>query len=258
MAGYIGPLGRMVKILWPAPVKVTNPTGYAVKESPARRWAFVTSPASAPRREWSLEVTGTNAETSELAQLVAGAFGGGPWVFVPDEATVTNVLTPAESMLAGVANAGAVDVVGGAGARSHTGGGLIAIAEACPCIPGEPVTVTVDMAGASGVLTVQPVNAAGQPVGSARVSSPSGELMERVSVTIPALPLGARAVRIQTRGASTVTRPQVTWTDGPVPWDVGAGASSVIIEEAQTTYNNYEFYMREMWRTLSLTIREVG
>lgn len=258
MAGYIGPLGRMIKILWPTPVKVTNPTRYATKDAQARRWAFVASPASAPRREWSLEVTGTNAETAELAQLVAGAFGEGPWVFVPDEATVTNVLTPAESMLAGVANAGAVDAVGGAGGRSHTGGGLVTIAEACPCIPGEPVTVTVDMAGASGVLTVQPVNAAGQPAGPARTVRPSSELMQRVSVTIPALPLSARAVKIQTRGASTVARPQVTWTDGPVPWDMGAGAASVIIEEAQTTYASYEFHMREMWRTLSLTIREVG
>lgn len=243
MAGYIGQLGRMVKILWPTPVKVTNPTRYAVQSAPARRWAFVSSPASARRREWSLEVTGTNAETAELAQLVAGAFGDGPWVFVPDEATVTNVLTPAESMLSGVAN---------------SGGSPITIAEACPCIPGEPVTVTVDMAGASGVLTVQPVNSVGQPVGSAVTARPAGELMERVSVTMPALPLGACAVKIQTRGSTTVTRPQVTWTDGPVPWDMGAGAASVIIEEAQTTYTSYEFHMREMWRTLSLTIREVG
>lgn len=258
MAGYIGELGRMHKILWPTPVKVTNPTRYEVQSAPSRRWAFVSSPASARRREWSLEVTGTNAETAELAQLVAGAFGDGPWVFISDEAAVTNVLTPEESMLSGVANAGAADGVGGVGARSRTGGGPIAIAEACPCIPGEPVTVTVDMSGAAGVLVVQPVNAAGQPVGSAVTARPSGELMERVSVVIPALPLGACAVKIQTRGSTTVTRPQVTWTDGPVPWDMGAGAASVIIEEAQTTYTNYEFHMREMWRTLSLTIREVG
>lgn len=258
MAGYIGTLGRLVKILWPTPVKVTNPTRYAVKDAPARRWAFVSSPASAPRREWSLDVTGTNVETSELVQLVAGAFGEGPWVFIPDEATVTNVLTPAESMLLGVANAGVAAAVGGAGARSHVGGSQITIAEACPCIPGEPVTVTVDMAGSSGVLTVQPVNAVGQNVGTARSARPSGELMQRVSVTIPALPLGACAVKIQTRGASTVARPQVTWTDGPVPWDVGSGAASVIIEEAQTTYTSYEFHMREMWRTMSLTIKEVG
>ena len=258
MAGYIGELGRMYKILWPTPVKVTNPTRYDVQSAPARRWAFVSSPASARRREWSLEVTGTNAETAELAQLVAGAFGDGPWVFISDEAAVTNVLTPAESMLSGVANAGAADGAGGAGARSRTGGGPITIAEACPCIPGEPVTVTVDMAGAAGVLVVQPVNAAGQPVGPAVTARPSGELMERVSVTMPALPLGACAVKIQTRGSTTVTRPQVTWTAGPVPWDMGAGAASVIIEEAQTTYTSYEFHLREMWRTLSLTIREVG
>lgn len=258
MAGYLGQLGRMVKILWPTPVKVTNPTRYEVQSAPARRWAFVSSPASARRREWSLDVTGTNAETAELAQLVVGAFGDGPWIFVPDEATVTNVLTPAESMLSGVANAGAADGVGGAGARSRTGGGPITIAEACPCIPGEPVTVTVDMAGAAGVLSVQPVNAAGQPVGPAVTARPSGELMERVSAVIRALPLGACAVKIQTRGSTTVTRPQVTWTDGPVPWDMGAGAASVIIEEAQTTYTSYEFHLREMWRTLSLTIREVG
>ena len=96
MAGYIGELGRMHKILWPTPVKVTNPTRYEVQAAPSRRWAFVTAPVWARRREWSLDVSGTNREITGLAQLVAGAFGPGPWRFISDEAAVTNMLTPAE------------------------------------------------------------------------------------------------------------------------------------------------------------------
>ena len=50
MAGYIGELGRMHKVLWPTPVKVTNPARYEVQSAPSRRWAFVTTPAWARRR----------------------------------------------------------------------------------------------------------------------------------------------------------------------------------------------------------------
>lgn len=257
MAGYIGELGRMHKILWPTPVKVTNPTRYEVQSAPSRRWAFVTTPAAARRREWSLDVTGTNREITGLSQLVAGAFGPGPWRFISDEAAVTNVLTPAESMLDGIANGGYVDGVGGPAAASCVGGGEVIIAQSVPVPDGSPVTVSVDTAGDT-VLTLQPVNAAGRPVGNARVERARRQVMHRLQVTIPVFPAGAVALKITASGYKTLCRPQVVWLDSCPRWDMGAGADSVIVEEATTTYTEHEFWTQDTWRTMSLTIKEVG
>lgn len=257
MAGYIGELGRMHKVLWPTPVKVTNPTRYEVQSAPSRRWAFVTTPVWARRREWSLDVTGTNREVTGLSQLVAGAFGPGPWRFISDEAAVTNVLTPAESMLDGIANGGYVDGVGGPAAASCVGGGEVIIASSVPVPDGSPVTVSVDTAGDT-VLTLQPVNAAGRPVGNARVERARRQMMHQLQVTIPVFPAGAVALKITASGYKTLCRPQVVWLDSCPRWDVGAGADSVIVEEATTTYTEHEFWTQDTWRTTSLTIREVG
>ena len=195
MAGYIGELGRMHKVLWPTPVKITNPTRYEVQSAPSRRWAFVTTPVWARRREWSLDVSGTNREITGLSQLVAGAFGSGPWRFISDEAAVTNVLTPAESMLAGIANGGYVDGVGGPAAASCVGGGEVVIASSVPVPEGSPATVSVDTAGDT-VLTLQPVNAAGRSVGNARVERARRQVMHRLQVTIPVFPAGAVALKV--------------------------------------------------------------
>lgn len=257
MAGYIGELGRMHKILWPTPVKVTNPTRYEVQSAPSRRWAFVTTPAWARRREWSLDVSGTNREVTGLVQLVAGAFGSGPWRFISDEAAVTNVLTPAESMLAGIANGGYVDGVGGPAAASCVGGGEVVIAQSVPVPAGSPVTVSVDTTGGT-VLTLQPVNAAGRPVGNARVERAQRQVMHRLQVTIPVFPAAAVALKITASGYTTLCLPQVVWLDSCPRWDMGAGADSVIIEETTTTYTEHEFWTQDTWRIMSLTIKEVG
>lgn len=257
MAGYIGELGRMHKVLWPTPVKVTNPTRYEVQTAPSRRWAFVTAPVWARRREWSLDVSGTNREITGLAQLVAGAFGPGPWRFISDEAAVTNVLTPAESMLDGIANGGYVDGVGGPAAASCVGGGEVIIASSVPVPDGSPVTVSVDTAGDT-VLTLQPVNAAGRPVGNARVERARRQVMHRLQVTIPVFPAGAVALKVTASGYRTLCRPQVVWLASCPRWDMGAGADSVIVEETTTTYTEHEFWTQDTWRTMSLTIREVG
>ena len=257
MAGYIGELGKMHKILWPTPVKVTSPTRYEVQSAPSRRWAFVTTPAWARRREWSLDATGTNRELTGLSQLVAGAFGNGPWRFISDEAAVTNVLTPAESMLDGIANGGYVDGVGGPAAASCVGGGEVIIASSVPVPDGSPVTVSVDASGDT-VLTLQPVNAAGRPVGNARVERARRQVMHRLQVTIPVFPAGAVALKVTASGYKTLCLPQVVWLDSCPRWDMGAGADSVIVEEATTTYTEHEFWTQDTWRTMSLTIMEVG
>lgn len=257
MTGYIGAVGRMLPLVWAEPAQVKRPTRYATQDAPGRRWAFVSTPASARRREWTLEMTGTQREMHPVLQLAAGYFGNGPWWFVTDEAAMTNVLTPAQSMLQGVANAGAADTVDGVSAVSVVGGGQVTLAERVPAIPSEPVTVSVDAAGAT-VLTVQPVNAAGLAVGPAKMVRADGELMQRIHATIPSLPAAACAVTITARGYTTLACPQVVWSDEPAAWDVGQSSDSVIIEESSSTHTGFEFYTRDWWRNASMTIKEVG
>lgn len=257
MTGYIGHPARMLPLLWAEPAPVKRPTRYAVQEAAGKRWAFVSAPAMARRREWTLDMTGTQREMHSVLQLAAGYFGDGPWWLVTDEAAMTNVLTPAQSMLEGIANAGATDTVGGVSAVSVVGGAAVTIADLVPAIPGEPVTVSVDASGET-VLTVQPVTATGANVGAPRVVRANGKLMQRLHATIPALPAGARGVKIKAEGYTTLACPQVVWSAEPAAWDVGLGSDSVIIEELSSTHTGFEFYTRDWWRTMSLTIREVG
>lgn len=257
MAGYIGAPARMLPLLWANPAPVKRPTRYAVQEAAGKRWAFVSAPAGARCREWTLDMTGTQREMHPVLQLAAGHFGDGPWWLVTDEAAMTNVLTPAQSMLEGIANAGAAETVDGVSALSVVGGAPVTIADLVPAIPGEPVTVSVNASGAT-VLSVQPVNAEGFAVGPAKTVTATGELMQRIHATILALPAGARGVSIRARGYSALACPQVVWSEEPAAWDVGLGSDSVIIEESSSTHAGFEFYTRDWWRSLSLTIREVG
>ena len=257
MTGYIGTPARMLPLLWANPAPVKRPTRYAVQEAAVKRWAFVSAPATARRREWTLDMTGTQREMHPVLQLVAGHFGNGPWWLVTDEAAMTNMLTPAQSMLQGIANAGAADTVDGVSAVSVVGGAPVTIADLVPAIPGEPITVSVDASGDT-VLTVQPVDAAGRAVGAAKTAHADGNLMQRIHATILALPAGARGVAISARGYTTLACPQVVWSTEPAAWDVGLGSDSVIIEESSSTHTGFEFYTRDWWRTMSLTIREVG
>lgn len=257
MTGYLGAPARMLPLLWANPAPVKRPTRYAVQEAAGKRWAFVSAPATARRREWTLDMTGTQREMHPVLQLAAGHFGDGPWWLVTDEAAMTNVLTPGMSMLEGIANAGSADTVDGVSAVSVVGGAGVTIADLVPGIPGEPITVSVDASGDT-VLTVQPINADGFAAGPAKTVQSDGQLMQRIHATIPALPAAARGVAIRARGYSTLACPQVVWSAEPAAWDVGMGSDSVIIEESSSTHTGFEFYTRDWWRNLSLTIREVG
>lgn len=257
MAGHIGVLGRMIPLLWADPAQVKAPTRYEVQTAPARRWAFVSTPASARRREWSLEMSGTQREMAPVLQLAAGYLGDGPFWLVTEEAALCNVLTPGMSMLEGVANAGPVDTVDGMSAVSVVGGSQVLLARRVPVIPGQPVTVSVDASGDTA-LSVQCVDAAGGAVGAAYTGRASGTRMQRVRVLIPDVPAGVAAINIRAAGYVSLACPQVVWSEEPAPWDIGQGSDSVIVEESTMTHTVFEPGMRDWWRGLSLTLKEVG
>ncbi|MDO4820921.1 MAG: hypothetical protein Q4A03_02575 [Rothia sp. (in: high G+C Gram-positive bacteria)] len=258
MSGWIGTLANMHEFLWPVSLQESLPTRYELQKAAGKTWAFVSSPPSARNREWSVEIDGTNADTSVLRSIMHGAYGPGPFYFISEVASLTNALTPAQSLLAGVSNGGImVDSTGSKAPASLIGGQLAVIADKVPVLPGEPLTVSVDAAGPTELI-VQPRSVTGANAGGAITVSAKGELMQRIHAVIPSVPSTARYVTISARGYTQLARPQVVWADEPSVWDVGGGADSVILMEGSSSFTQFELYTRDFWRSMSLTIKEVG
>lgn len=258
MSGWIGTLANMHEFLWPVSLQESVPTRYELQKAAGKTWAFVSSPPSARTREWSVEIDGTNADTSVLRSIMHGAYGPGPFYFISEVASLTNALTPAQSLLTGVSNGGSVTTAdGGHAPASLVGGELVVLADKVPVLPGEPLTVSVDASGATE-LTVQPRTITGANAGGAKVVKAKGELMQRIHAVIPSMPATARYVTISARGYNQLTRPQVVWAEEPSVWDVGGGADSVILLEGSSSFTQFELYTRDFWRSMSLTIKEVG
>ena len=154
-----------------------------------------------------------------------------------------NLLTPREALLldragvssASVQDAGPVrDSDGNWSPRSVTvtlASGWVALMRGVPVIPGHSVTFSCDVQGGSlpGQVHLNFYDDAGGSLGFVTSSGPNAG-MHRVSVTgvVPAGAVSATVgVRSQTRVA---TRPQVTWTAGPVPFSAGHGCRSAVVD----------------------------
>lgn len=258
MSGWIGTPAKMHEFLWPVSLEESLPARYAIQQAVTKSWAFVATPPVARNREWSVEVDGTNADSSVLRAFLHGAYGPGPFHFISEAASLTNVLTPAQSLLSGVSNGGSVTAAdGGHAPASLAGGALTVLADKVPVLPGEPATVSVDASGATELI-VQPRTVTGANAGGAKTVKADGLLMQRIHATILSMPATARTITISAQGYNQLTRPQVVWADRPSPWDVGGGADSVILLDGSSSFTQFELYTRDFWREMSLTIKEVG
>lgn len=258
MTGWIGTPAKMHEFLWPVSLKEGIPTRYAVQQAAAKSWAFVTSPPATRNREWSVELDGTNADSAIIRSFLHGAYGPGPFHFISEAASLTNALTPAQSLLVGVSNGGSVATTdGGHSPGSVVGGALTVLADKVPVLPGEPVTVSVEASGATELI-IQPRTVTGANAGGAKTVKADGLLMQRIHAVIPAIPSTAQTITISVKGFNQLARPQVVWADKPSPWDVGGGADSVILLGGSSGFHNFELNTRDFWREMSLTIKEVG
>ncbi len=250
MAGHLGTLAHLLPALPTREASATAPDRFALQEAAHKRWAFVDR--TGPRlRTWQVESTAlTSEQAGALAELAEGAWGYGPFIFVPCSAHASNILTPAQSQLEGVANGGPVALPGGATApRSMVGGQAVTLADKVPVMPGRPVTVSLYLAGGSAAVSFKTLT--GSTVGS-RVLTPTGSMMQRISTTVPAVPATARYATITATGYTALARPQLSWTAEAVPWAAGGGAAQVIIQ------NSTPAPMRGGWSTASVQIVEVG
>lgn len=250
MAGHIGTLAHLLPAMPTREAPATAPDRFALQEAAHKRWAFVEH--TGPRlRTWQVDSTAlTSEQAGALTELAEGAWGYGPFIFIPCPAHATNVLTPAQSLLEGVANAGPVALPGGAVApRSVVGGQTVILADKVPVIPGKPVTVSLYMAGGSATVSFKTLT--GSTVGS-RPLKPTGDLMQRVIATAPSVPATARYATITATGYTALARPQLSWTAETVPWAAGGGAAQVVIQNSSPTP------IHGGWSTASTQIVEVG
>lgn len=256
MAFWIGPLGALKQVLWPVSLKETAPTRWAIQTAASRRWAFMAHTGG--RRSWAAEVKGTQEDTAYLSVL-AQSSRTAPLIFVSDEAAATNVLTPTQSLLEGVANGGPFSVHDGPSSLSSvTGGGRAVVADTVPVVPGLPVTVSIYVQGSGASLSMQFYDSQGAAVGTQATKTSQSDAVQRLAVSISTVPLKAAFITVRVSGASQAALPAVSWTAGPVPWDVGMGCTSAVIGEVTTTYEGLHHADGSLWRSTSVTIEEVG
>lgn len=232
-AAYIGTTARLLPLEWVQDVRMTQGSRYAVQEAASRSWAFVSHGAGrTPARAWDVTLIGSVATLSNLEALAGGAWGDGPFHWIPEGAYIANSLTPAQSLLT-VAEGGPLEVVGGYAPRSALGPTQSTLALGAPVLPGQPATIACDAAGPA-TLRATFRNAAGGIV-STPTAPATGTSMQRISIHVPITPAEARTVDIAIDGHIAAARPQVTWTREIQPWGPGGGSSQAVVEDLDST-----------------------
>ena len=256
MSGWIGTLGALSEVLWKVSLSESTPARFAFQQAAGRRWAFLASPT--PRRSWSVEVKGTQEDTRALAQL-AHAAQAEPLVWVSETAALTNILTPAQSLMVGISNRGPMVTSDGSLAVSSLGGSPRTVAaDRVPVMPGKPFTATVEAAGDGAILGVHMFNGAGVAVGATATAVARGANVQRLVVSIPSPPAAAAYATLTLAAGGQFSRLSATWTKDAPPWDVGMGATSVVIGDVETTVEDVHHASGAVWRSVSAKIEEVG
>lgn len=237
---YLGELGRLVEVPFTAAEDVAREDRYVTETTVEGRRRAQVRPATP--RSWTAEMPlGLGTELDVVESFAWGAWGRGPWHWVPVSAQAGNLLTPQEALLidrvssSTLVDAGPVRSSDGAWAGRSVGvslsSGWVALTRGIPVVPGKPFTWTVDVVGAGDVPQVQVAffDAAGGQISTA-VGTGAGTGMQRVSVTAD-VPAGAVTAWGGVRSTvSRAVRPQATWTDAVVPYAPGHGCRSAILD----------------------------
>jgi hypothetical protein len=217
---------------------------------------------------------------ANLAAIVAGEFGPGPFCWVDEWAQVTNLLTPQASMLetgtwatsssAQVAVGGSVLLPGGgrAGRSLVVNGSTDAVyfpyrdgvIDRIPVIPGRPVTASVYALGAVVNVRLTFVDAAGTGIYSASaVTNPglAGPTLMRCSA-FGVAPADAVSCYAAVTGATRIARPAVTWTPEVTPWHVGRGIPRAIVTALDESARLAGAASGRQWASADYAITEVG
>lgn len=266
---YLGTLGRMIGIKCPASQNVEHEERYTFQTTlEGRRKAQVR-----PRgpRTWSLQTSDatTQAQVATLMQFAQGAWGPGPFVFLPADAPVTNLLTPAASLCGPgefVLTSG-VTVTEGAPMRTPDGwaarslikttpNGLFLGKDMIPVLPGTPVTGSAYIRGAGGKVSIHWYDSTGTIITSVlSTETAESSVVKRCSLTAMP-PSNAVSCRLAvTASVQQAAWPAVTWTDKLQTFGEGQGCTKSVVSTASRslvmavpgfTYSNLSFNVTEV------------
>lgn len=255
MSGYdwFGTPARLIPVRWGTALETEPQEMLSVQEAPGRRWVFV-APYE-PLRSWSLEVDAKNEDLAVLQGFLGQDYGLGPFTFISDVASFTNVLTPAESALEGLSK-GSMDAVGGFSPTAVVGPASVTVAKDVSVLPAGPVTVSMDVTG-QATLTVQFKTAAGARVGDPKTVTADGALLQRLSWQGIA-PGTARLIDISIQNHLLASRPQVTWTEYVPPFARGMGCKTAMLQSAPFQMKKHHKSTRNNSFTVSAKIIEVN
>lgn len=267
---YLGSLGRMIGIKCPASQSVEAEERYTFQTTlEGRRKAQVR-----PRgpRTWSLQTSDatTPEQVAALMQFAQGAWGPGPFVFLPADAPVTNLLTPAASLCGAdefILTSGVTVTEGapmltpdGWAAKSlikTTSNGLFLGKDMVPVPATGKITVAAYVRGTSGAAGVAFYDSAGSSVSttySPVTAGASNVVRSHVSVTPPPNAVSCRVVV----NSSTVQAawPSVTWTEKVQPFGEGQGCAKSVVSAASRSL--VMAVAGSTYSSLSFTVTEVG
>lgn len=263
MPDYLGPLGGLVPIPTASEISVARESRYRISTTVENLTRAQIRSAPQPRKWEVSHLLVTPGQFDVLEAFALGLYGHGPFFYVGADARALSVLTPAQSALRNVgpefAPAGPVMLSGRSYPVSLTASipsswrGLVD----APVVPGVPVTASIWVQSATGA----PIISVGWVVGgnipeTLSVTGSSGGMWQRLTWT-GTPPAGAAQLRLGVRSSVTaVAGPQVTWTPGPVPYAMGRGADSVIVESTAMTPTI--LVPGASYASASYTIREVG
>lgn len=244
MTVYLGSLGRLVPIECGAEQVSLAPRNRFETSLEGRVFAQVIPVA---RRSWALRI-GVASALGTLRDFVSGAWGVGPFVWVSDEASAGNVLTPSQADLtvppsntaaAGPRRDSAGEWAATSLLSSYTGAAGTRVITDVPVVPGVPVTASLDVsrfpAGAAPRMVLRTVTATGGFNQSALVTGAAVDGMQRISASLTPDALAASARIYIMSDVQYLTRPQVTWTSVPVPFHPGAGCAQAVVGDMSST-----------------------
>lgn len=237
---YLGTLGRLIEIKCPTSLQSSRSGGFSFSTTLEGKVKAQALPGG--RRVWDVELgqLTTPADLQTLEQFVAGAWGPGPFVFVPTDALVTNVLSP------GVASC---DPAAGMGSNTSPDGPMLTPDgwaartvrvnstnnilwfgdQYFPVIPGAPMTFAAYLLGPDAAARVYwyDENLNQLTFHTSDVTATSGSVVRSWRTVTP--PEGAVSFRVRAVNAFQGAWPSVTWTDKLMPPSPGHGCLQAVV-----------------------------
>ena len=222
-------------------------------------------------RVWNLSTSQatTASDHATLADFASGAWGPGPFYFVPADGVMGNALTPgASSGVVGewvtasgalVADAGPVTIGDYTAPRSAAPAGGEVAYYGKSIIPAPPFTITasLNVLGVGARCRIAWYNSAGKFLSSSSsaITSDGTWVRSWVSAKAPAGAAGFRVASSETTDRAVL--PAVSFTDGLMPWADGRGAAKAVLHDASSEMV-YADSRSGVYSSLGYSITEVG